>query len=89
MVREQVLIDIPRLTLIGLADPSALCTPCVFSPTVNTYYLLLTTYYVTTYYLPSEAILAHDRHHSDSVTLLGRDAIELEGEHLVSRERGE
>ena len=46
-----VVIDSPRLTLIGLADPSALCAPCVFSPSINTYCLLLATYYLlpTTY----------------------------------------
>ena len=42
MCGQLVVIDSPRLTLIGLADPSALCTPCVFSPTVTTYCLLLT-----------------------------------------------
>ena len=36
------------------------------------------------YYSPGEPVLAHDGHHSDAVTLLGGDALELKGEHLVS-----
>ena len=36
------------------------------------------------HYSPGESVRAHDGHHSDAVTLLGGDALELEGEHLVS-----
>jgi hypothetical protein len=48
-------------------------------------------YHLTTvprYNSPGEAVLAHDCHHGDAVTLLSRDALDLEGENLVSREWG-